>query len=717
MAAETTSHKHNWRFFRAGGTDQVKLNSNADLENLDHLDKKLWATLSCPARGLEFDTKTLEMIDSDKDGRIRVPEILAAVKWLCDRLKNPSDIINGSDILPLSAIHENTPEGRQILASAQNILKNLGKTDAREISLAETLDTAKIFAQTTFNGDGIIPADSAADASTQTLIADIITCCGSVPDRSGKPGIDQSLINRFFTELGAYADWWKKAEDNVPEILPLGAASEKVVSSFKAVRVKIDDYFARCRLAEFDERALAALNRHESDYLSFAARDLTITGEEIAGFPLARITAKKPLPLKENLNPAWVNKLAEFSRHVIVPLMGDKSSLTGDEWATITDKLTFHEAWLKAKAGVAVEKLGLPRMREILSGNGKTILTDLIAKDKELESEVKLISDIERLIRYYRDLHTLLNNFVSFAHFYGKKEKAIFQAGTLYLDGRACELCVRVDDLGKHGTLASLSKTYLAYCDCTRRGGAEKMTIAAAFTNGDSDYLMVGRNGVFYDRKGQDWDATISKIIDNPISIRQAFWSPYKKFIRLIESQIEKMASAREKSVQDNAAARIADSAKVVEAGSKPGEKKEAFDVAKYVGIFAALALAVGAIGAALGAMIAALSKLAWWQYPLVLAAIMLLISGPSMILAWLKLRQRNLGPILDSNGWAINARVLINIPFGKSLTKIAALPGNSTRILDDPYAEKSHRKTWIFIILFLFLIWIAFAFSGSYCR
>ena len=39
-------------------------------------------------------------------------------------------------------------------------------------------------------------------------------------------------------------------------------------------------------------------------------------------------------------------------------------------------------------------------------------------------------------------------------------------------------------------------------------------------------------------------NATITKIVSNPISIRQAFWSPYKKLVRLIEEQIAKRAAA-----------------------------------------------------------------------------------------------------------------------------------------------------------------------------
>ena len=77
------------------------------------------------------------------------------------------------------------------------------------------------------------------------------------------------------------------------------------------------------------------------------------------------------------------------------------------------------------------------------------------------------------------------------------------------------------------------------------------MTIAAAFTDGDSDNLMVGRNGVFYDRQGRDWDAVITSIVDNPISIRQAFWSPYKKLVRMMEEMAAKMKKSLEQAQQE----------------------------------------------------------------------------------------------------------------------------------------------------------------------
>ncbi|HWY75570.1 MAG TPA: hypothetical protein VN281_08130, partial [Verrucomicrobiae bacterium] len=297
---------HSWKFFRAGGFDQVRLDSAGALMALDQLDQKLWVALACPAQGLEFDSKTLTLIDLDKDGRIRPPEIIAAAKWTCGCLKNPNDLLKGSASLPLAAINNETPEGAQLLASAKQILANLGKGDAAAISVEDTADTVRIFAQTNFNGDGIIPVEAADDPAIKAVITDIIACLGADSDRSGKPGISQARADQFFTEAQTWLDWWKRSEADAA-IVPLGESTPGAAAALKAVRSKVDDYFARCRLASFDPRAVPALNREEKEYLVITAKDLTINAPEIAALPLARVEAVKALPLKEGINPAWAD--------------------------------------------------------------------------------------------------------------------------------------------------------------------------------------------------------------------------------------------------------------------------------------------------------------------------------------------------------------------------------------------------------------------------
>ena len=686
------SISHAWNFFRTGGLDQVSLTSGADLLALEQLDQKLWVALSCPVKGLELDEKTLALIDSDADGRVRVPELLAAIKWAAARVKDPTVLLAGAAALPLAAINDATPEGKVLLASAKQILANLGQKSATALPVEDAANTAKIFAASALNGDGVIPPEATEDAATQTLIKDIIATVGGTADLAGSTGVTAVQIETFFADLAAYVVWVEQSAGK--DIAVLGSATDAAVNALKAVRAKVEDYFARARLAAFDGRALAALNRSETEYLAIAAKDLTITASEVAGFPLARIEADAPLPLLTGVNPAWAGALATLHAAVVTPVLGAaKTTITAAEWAALNAQFAAYETWLGAKAGSSVEKLGLARAKEILGGTGRAALTALITADAALAPEFKAISDVERLTRYHRDLRSLLHNFVNFADFYSRDRWAMFQAGTLYLDSRSTELCIRVDGANP---LAAMSKAYIAYCTCTRTG-LPPMTIAACFTQGDSDYLFVGRHGVFYDRAGRDWDTVITSIVDNPISIRQAFWSPYKKFVRMIEEQIAKRAAAADAEATGKLAATAEKTANADKA--KPDAPKK-LDLAVITGI----GVAIGSIGTFASMVFAKFVEIPVWKFPLIFLGLLLAISLPSMVIAWLKLRQRNLGPILEGNGWAVNGRVKINIPFGTALTDMAVLPPGAKRSLEDPYEDKGaaaqQRKAITFVVL-----------------
>ena len=208
---------HAWKFFRTGGLDQVALETAADLLHLDQLDQKLWVALSCPVKGLELSEKTLALIDADADGRIRVPELLDAVKWASARLKDPATLLRGDDALPLAAINDATPEGAALLASARQILARLGKKDAAAITIAESADTAKIFAASPLNGDGVITPDATTDAALSALIKDILATVGGTADRMGAQGATAAHVDKFFAELAAFVAWSEKGA--TPDVL------------------------------------------------------------------------------------------------------------------------------------------------------------------------------------------------------------------------------------------------------------------------------------------------------------------------------------------------------------------------------------------------------------------------------------------------------------------------------------------------------------------
>ena len=297
---------------------------------------------------------------------------------------------------------------------------------------------------------------------------------------------------------------------------------------------------------------------------------------------------------------------------------------------------------------------------------------------------------LRKLLLLHRDFYRLLRNFVTLEDFYDLNDKTIasFQAGTLIIDQRACHLCIRVNDMGKHDAQAPLSGMYLLYCNCVNQKTGKTAQIVAAVTQGEIKNLSVGKNAVFYDNDGLDYDATVYKIIENPISIRQAFWTPYRKFSKWVEDKINKSAAEKDAKAFDDMTAK-ADAA----AADPAAEKKPAFDIAKFAGIFAAIGLALGMIGAALASVAAGLAALTWWQNILVFICILLVISGPSMIMAWLKLRRRNLAPVLNANGWAVNADAIISVPFGRTLTEQVAFPFIKAPKMK---GEMSNGKKWL---------------------
>jgi len=689
--------KHRWRFFRYGGFDQVAIETGEDLRHLAALDPKLWTALSCPTSGLEFDARTLALLDTDGDGQIRVPEILEAVRWACQMVKDPQALFADGE-LPLEAIDDSHAEGATLKGAALKIAGYLDKSAAGTLAVGDFDDMTRLFSPGHFNGDGVVPAALVDDEALARAIGEIIETQGGIPDRSGEPGITAETLEAFFTQVESVLEWRHRAAESAELILPLGEATAAAAGVFDAVQSKVDDYFARCRLAAFDARAAEALNPAATVYESLAGRQIDAGDAEVAALPLAAVEAGKPLPLTAGVNPAWATRIAQLHDEVIAPMLGSREALTPEEWAELSARFAAYQAWLSERPEAAVHELEPARLEALSGGGTRERLAALIERDLAAETSAANIDAVERLVRYQRDLVTLLRNFVTLSDFYGGADKAIFQAGTLYIDQRSCELVMRVADMAKHASMAPFSGCYLVYLNCVRTG-SEPLSIVAALTGGEVDELMVpGRNGMFYDREGRDWRATVVKVVEQPVSIRQAFWSPYRRFAALIENQIRNFAASRDKDIESKGAANVTGAAAKVEGGQAAPPP---FDIAKFAGIFAAIGLAIGAIGAVLAAVVGGLFALAWWQLPLAIAGILLLISAPSVLLAYMTLRRRNLGPLLDANGWAVNARARINVPFGGSLTAVAKLPEGATRSTSDPFAEKKRPwKTWLFLVV-----------------
>lgn len=700
------NQKYKWEFESIGGTSRVRISKGDDIAHLSELDTKMWTVLSCPVKGLEIDEKSLAYMDCDADGKIRVNDVICISKWITSVLKNNDLILEGQDSIDLDQINTEGQEGVKLYNSAKQILQNLNKEE-KTISLADTADIAAIFAKTRFNGDGVIIEASTDDEQEKAAITAAIATTGGTLDRSGAQGVNAEQIEAFYADLAAYDAW-----NSTAVAPPFAENTDAAIENYNALDAKIKDFFMRSKLATFSPDSITALDVQTARIEAISGENLQCKQEEIAQYPIARITGKSEIDLSAPINPAWADKFNALKAIVVSP---DKTVLTESDWAEIGAQFAAYTAWKNGKAGASVESLGIETIKALLEQNKKEALLALVAQDAALKEEAENIAMVDKFLHILRDFYRLLKNFITFHDFYNKdkKVKAIFQSGTLIIDQRACNFCMKVSDMAKHSASAATSGMFLVYCDCTTKARTEKQQIVAAITVGDIGNLIVGKNALYYDNAGVEWDAVITKVVDNPISVSQAFWSPYRRMATTIENLINKSAAEKDAKMMSQATEKINAMPTSLPATPAPAAEGDAakaatptppFDIAKFAGIFAAIGMALGMIGTALTALAKGIFALTWWQLLLSFTALLLIISGPAMVMAWMKLRRRNIAPLLNANGWAINANSKISIPFGATLTDIAKYPKLR---LKDPYAKPGMAtwQKWLTAIIFLAII------------
>lgn len=687
--------KYEWQYCSLGGAIRVKIGSGEDIAYLGELDQKLWTVLSCPVEGLEFDKQTLEYLDTEKDGKIMVNEVVQAAQWLTSVIKDKDSILNGDSVLKLDNIDTSTAAGKGLYNSVRQILKNLG-IDKDEISLADASDSKAIFAGTKFNGDGIITALSTSDDAQKQIITDITATVGSVEDRSGEKGVNAELIEKFYASCADWAAWKSSAP-----VMPYGERTAAAFDAYNALKDKMNDYFTRCRLMAFDTEVAKAVN--------VAVTDIN----DIDSCPIAAPKAARTLDLAA-INPAWQKR---FDALASLTGFSGKTEMTEADWRSVETTFNDYAAWLGAKKGAEVETLGEVRINAILIAGEKEALLALVGRDKALAAESSSIDDVKKLMYYYRDFYRLLKNFVLFTDFYSRAPgvRAMFELGQLYIDQRCCDLCIRISDMSKHADMAAQSGIFLIYFKATSKVLGKSMDAVAVMTDGDIFDLRPGKNGIFYDLQGNNWDAVITKVVDNPVSISQAFWAPYRKAWEFCVGIINKSAADKDAKINADLQAKVQTAAATTPgaADAAKTDKPQAFDIAKFAGIFAALGMAMGYIGTFLTSIVTGIQSTPPLDLILILLGLMLVISGPSCFIAWTKLRKRNLGPILNANGWAINSKVLVNILFGGKLTTVAKYPKLK---LADPYDQKTPAwKMWLpTVLIILAIAFLALYFTGS---
>ncbi len=527
---------YSWKWFRAGRMQQVSLTCGADVAALAELDRKQWIALSMPTTGVRFDLRMLELMDTDHDGRIRTPEVLAAIDFL----------------------------------------------------KAKNVDFDSLFTA----GE----AEEKALADVTAKQADLAALAPSEEDKN------------------ALADWEEKGRS--PDVAVAGDATADANAALAAVEPVVDAFF-------------------------LPPEDMPLVTEE----------ADKVLPLKDHLNPKHLEAILAFAEKCVKPVLGEKDTLSRLEWKKVKGAFAVYRAWVAAKPVMNAGKKG------------------------ELDDE-------ERILRYKLHLVEFLENYVNMKRLYDLEDLAVFQTGILRIDAKEMNLCFHVDSEAAHSALAERSKCCVIYLKLSRPSEGATRQICAVVTAGAVAQLYVGRNGVFYDRDGKDWEAVVTKVVEAQVSLREAFWAPWRKLGEGIAAAVKKFLGDKQAAAQKN-----------VEQGTQNAQAGGAAMASSV----AAIGIGVGMVGAAAASLMAAISNMTALQIAISVVALILVVSLPSVILTWFKLRQRDIGAILNASGWAINRPMRFSMKRARAFTICA--PCRLCRVL-----------CWLFAIFVIVAVALYFA-------
>jgi len=349
--------------------------------------------------------------------------------------------------------------------------------------------------------------------------------------------------------------------------------------------------------------------------------------------PLVTEAPDVSLPLCDHLNPKYLEAVIAFADKVVRPLLGERDSLSRLDWKGIKAAFAPYRAWVSAKP--------------VMNAAAKAAL-----------------DDEERVLRYKLHLLEFLENFVNMKRLYGEDSLAIFQVGTLRIDAKEMNLCFDVESEAAHSALAVKSNCCILYLKLTCPADKSERSVCAVVTAGKVAGLYVGRNGVFCDRDGKYWEAVVTKVVESQVSLAEAFWAPWKKMGEGIAATVKKFLGDRQAKGEATMQSALSAKPQTEGQGSQAG--------AAMASSVAAIGIGIGMVGAAFASLMAVISSMTWWEMIVGLAAIVVVVSLPSVILAWFKLRRRDIGAILNASGWAINRQMRFSTSRARGFTRVS---------------------------------------------
>lgn len=721
------------RFRNFGGIYQFLVTDEEDLAQIDALDPARWAATSAPLHDLHCDEVFLKHVDSEGTGRVRVGQIVRARDWAFARLSRRAVLKGRHESIAIDAI-DGGAVGEPLRAAAKRVNREQKVADDKSITLADVRAFKGGYQKLLSNGDGVVPPELIPEPEVAALIKDIIATVGSVKDRGGSDGVDASHLEKFKTQAQAWLDWRAKAKDAAVWGDDTAAAAALVTK----LSPKIEEYFLHTDLLRQESPSGALMKLSDDEFRAMRARDAAAIEAYLRASPIAPPDAKGTLAL-ETATALYRDDVTALQSTVLARALGAPTKeLTRDTWRKAKAVFEAYDAWQKSKPAEPFEPIGDDKLRAHLSGPLPARVAHFIELDSAAAKELEQVDALEQLLLSVRWLIDLTNNFVNFSSIYLPKETSLVETGTLVIDGRRLAFCVKVADRAKHKPLASESLIFLVYAKISEKeGGGQHFEVVAPVTGGEKGRLRVGKRGIFIDNKGTEWDSEVVEVVENPISVREAMFAPFRRASKFVNDKIEEWvgsaASAQEEGLQSATSeattrARTEAEQAAASAAAPAVRSGTAAPAAPAAGAPAAPAseglnvntlilgggIALAGVGAVLASIFAMLSSLKGWLSIFGVVGAVLAISALN---AWLKLRRRDMSVLLEANGWAVNVHTRITARIAQVFAFTPELPKEAKLEHADmlPGVDDEGNAAWPIIALLLLGAAVFVSWYGHY--
>ena len=642
-----TSARSELTFRRFGRTYHLRIESAEDLHHILDLDDAHWVAASAPIDTLHCDHVFLDLLDFDHDGRIRPFELKQAIGWALDTLRDTRGLSTGSTNLRLEAVNPDTEDGRCILAAAEKILLRVGGDRANEITLGQVRQIKRTEEARALSEAAVVLAEATRDEQAAALIQDVISTVGGMPHPSGKTGITGVKLDEFLREARAFLEWHQRGvideDQGTATVMPFGRDTPQVFAALQSMGDKLDQFFAQCAAVSLDPTFAPRFGLSPTQLDQLDLNDPAVMRDVLEQAPLATPTAQGELKLDEKINPAYAESFKQLREALLEPELGrGVTTLARADWTRGKRMVSADDDSLHSKAGASVEPLGPEKLQHYLDEREANKVRTLIEESRTTALALDNIRLIEKLLLYQGNLIHFANNYVSFPDLYARNRVALFDQGNLIMDGRRFNLAVPVRDRLEHAQIARTSNIHVLYVEVTGPG-ITRYEAAVAVTSGGQGNLYVGKRGVFHDVTGRELDARIVQVIENPISLREAIVAPFKRLATAVVGRIESIATTAEDKLDrtgGDAVTRVKGAADLPQQPRAPG------------GMGSTLAgggIAIAALGSSLAFITKTLSGLTAFTILAAVGGAILAVLTPTLIMALIKLRRRDLSSILEA--------------------------------------------------------------------